>query len=147
MSERSPGVVVAELRKSLRLGPAKLAETLGFSTVLISKIEGGVRAPSEAFIQALRSHLPENAEAIQEVVGSDAQADKPGGGSLKIVDAMKLAKKNGDRANRLKARAEHTEREADDVAQVLDEAVREFDSQVLDSFPDWWHALQNSQKT
>ncbi|KQV07075.1 helix-turn-helix domain-containing protein [Leifsonia sp. Root112D2] len=134
MGNRSAGEVLAEARKSLGWSQAKLAETLGFSTVLISKIESGVRTPSEAFIQALSSHLPEKAEAVQEAAGSETHPDKRKNASLKIVDAMKLAKKNGERANRLKSRAEHAQREADEIAQHLDERVNEFDREVVDPF-------------
>lgn len=134
MGNLSAGEVLAEARKSLGWSQAKLAETLGFSTVLISKIESGVRAPSQAFIQALSSHLPEKAEAVQEAAGSEAQPDKRKSGSLKIVDAMKLAKKNGERAHRLKSRAEQAQREADEIAQHLDEKVKEFDREVVDPF-------------
>ena len=134
MSNRSPGEVLAEARKSLGWSQAKLAETLGFSTVLISKIESGVRTPSEAFIQALASHLPEKAEAVQEAAGSEAHSDKRVSGGLKVVDAMTLAKKNGERANRLRTRAENAKRSADEVAQLLDEKVKEFDREVVDPF-------------
>ena len=131
---RSAGEILAEARKSLGWSQAKLAETLGFSTVLISKIESGVRAPSEAFIQALSSHLPEKAEAVQEAVGSETDVDKRKTGRLKVIDAMKLAKKNGDRANQLKARTENVKRGADEIAQLLDEKVKQFDRDVVDPF-------------
>jgi transcriptional regulator with XRE-family HTH domain len=134
MDNRSAGEVLAEVRKSLGWSQAKLAETLGFSTVLISKIESGVRAPSEAFIQALTSHLPEKAEAVQAAAGSEAHSDKRKSGSLKVVDAMKLAKKNGERANRLKARAENAKNAADEIAQLLDENVKEFYREVVVPF-------------
>lgn len=134
MGNRSAGEVLAEARKSLGWSQAKLAETLGFSTVLISKIESGVRAPSEAFIQALSTHLPEKAGAVREAAGSEAYSDKRKRGSLKVVDAMKLAKKNGERANRLKARAEHDKHEADEIAQLLEEKRKEFDREVVDPF-------------
>ncbi|WP_426989904.1 helix-turn-helix domain-containing protein [Pseudarthrobacter sp. Y6] len=134
MGNRSAGEVLAEARKSLGWSQAKLAETLGFSTVLISKIESGVRAPSEAFIQALSSHLPETAGAVQEAAGSEAHSDKRKSGSLKVVDAMKLAKKNGERANRLKARAENDKHVADEIAQLLVVKVKEFDREVVDPF-------------
>jgi transcriptional regulator with XRE-family HTH domain len=134
METRSAGEVLAEARKSLGWSQAKLAETLGFSTVLISKIESGARAPSEAFIQALSSHLPEKAGAVREAAGSEANSDKRKSGSLKVVDAMKLAKKNGERANRLKARAENDKHVADEIAQVLEEKRKEFDREVVDPF-------------
>jgi transcriptional regulator with XRE-family HTH domain len=131
---RSAGEILAEARKSLGWSQAKLAETLGFSTVLISKIESGVRAPSEAFIQALSSHLPEKAEAVQEAVGAETDVDKRKTGRLKVIDAMKLAKKNGDRANQLKARTENAKRGADEIAQLLDNKVKQFDRDVVDPF-------------
>ncbi|GAA1764425.1 hypothetical protein GCM10009712_11130 [Pseudarthrobacter sulfonivorans] len=134
MGNRSAGEVLAEARKSLGWSQAKLAETLGFSTVLISKIESGARAPSEAFIQALSSHLPEKARAVQEAASSEAHSDKRKSASLKVVDAMKLAKKNGERANRLKARAENDKHVADEIAQLLVENVKEFDREVVDPF-------------
>lgn len=138
MTERSAGKVLAEAREGLGLTQAKLAETLEVSTVLISKIESGARRPTEAFLKKLSSLLPETAEvtvsAVREAMDSPVQsnAGKPGG--LKIVDAMKLARKNAERANRLRARAEQLKREADDVARQLDEKVRRFDRDVLDPF-------------
>lgn len=130
----STGETLAEARKSLGWSQAKLAETLGFSTVLISKIESGARAPSEAFISALASHLPEKAKALQEATSSEQQSDRRRSGNLKIVDAMKLAKQNGERASRLKSRVEHVKLEADEIAQLLDEKVKEFDRDVVYPF-------------
>ena len=134
MTDRSAGEALAEARKAVGWSQAKLAATLGFSTVLISKIESGVRAPSEAFIQALSSHLPDKAEAVQAAANAGSQTDKRTTGSLKIVDAMKLAKKNGERANQLKSRVEYATRQADEVARLLDEKVKEFDREVVEPF-------------
>ncbi|MBG6107383.1 helix-turn-helix transcriptional regulator [Frigoribacterium sp. CG_9.8] len=134
MTDRSAGEALAEARKAVGWSQAKLAETLGFSTVLISKIESGVRAPSRAFIQALSSHLPEKVEAVQAAAAAEAQSDKRKTGSLKIVEAMKLAKKNGERANQLKSRVEYVLRQADEVAKLLDEKVKEFDREVVEPF-------------
>jgi transcriptional regulator with XRE-family HTH domain len=134
MGNLSAGEALAEARKSLGWSQAKLAETLGFSTVLISKIESGSRAPSEAFMQALSTHLPEKLAVIQEAAVSNALSDGRKSGSLKVVDAMKLAKKNGERANRLKARAENDKHGADEIARLLEEKVKEFDREVIDPF-------------
>jgi transcriptional regulator with XRE-family HTH domain len=131
MEEKSAAERVAEARKSVGWSQAKLAEALGFSTVLISKIEAGVRAPSEAFIEAMASHLPQDAEAVREAASKQAHADGRRGGSLKIVEAIKLAKANGERASRLKSRAQLLQREADDVASLLDE---KFDLEVVGPF-------------
>lgn len=134
MGSKSAAEQVAEARKSMGWSQARLAEVLGFSTVLISKIETGVRAPSEAFIEALASHLPNDAEAIREAASGEAAPDGRKGASLKIVDAIKLAKTNGDRANRFKSRAQQIQSEADRVASQLDVQRREFDLDVVDPF-------------
>ena len=134
MTDRSAVEALAEARKAVGWSQAKLAETLGFSTVLISKIESGVRAPSQAFIQALSCHLPEKVEAVQAAADAEAQSDKRKSGSLKIVEAMKLAKKNGERASQLKSRVEYVTRQADEVAKLLDEKVKEFDREVIEPF-------------
>lgn len=138
MTDRSPGEVLAEARRGLGLTQAKLAETLKVSTVLISKIERGARPPTEAFLEKLGSLLPEKAEvtvgAIREAMGSPVQPNAGKSGGLKIVEAVKLWRKNAERANRLRARAEQLKREADDVARQLDEKVRQFDRDVLDPF-------------
>lgn len=134
MEEKSAAERVAEARKGLGWSQARLAEALGFSTVLISKIEAGVRTPSEAFIEAMASHLPQDAEAIREAASSEATPDRRRSGSLKIVDAIKLAKANGDRANRFKSRAQQVQTEADRVASQLDERRRAFDLEVVEPF-------------
>ena len=134
VSERSAGEALAEVRKGLGWTQAKLAETLGFSTVLISKIESGVRAPSDAFIDALSSRLPGKADAVREAASAEAQPDGRKGTSLKIVDAMKLAKKNGERANRLKTRAEQLTSEANEVAEQLDAKAQQFSTDVIGPF-------------
>jgi transcriptional regulator with XRE-family HTH domain len=143
MEEKSAAERVAEARKTLGWSQAKLAEALGFSTVLISKIEAGVRAPSEAFIEAMASHAPRDAEAIREAAHSEAQPDGRKGASLKIVDAIKLAKANGDRANRLKSRAQQIQNEADGVARQLDEKRRELDLEVVDPFSQLASRMKN----
>lgn len=134
MEEKSAAERVAEARKSVGWSQAKLAEALGFSTVLISKIEAGVRAPSEAFIEAMASHLPRDAEAVREAASKQVQADGRRGGSLKIVDAIRLARANGERASRLKSRAQRLQREADEVAGLLDDKRRDFDLEVVGPF-------------
>ena len=121
MDSKSAAELVVEARKQFGWSQAKLAETLGFSTILISKIEAGARVPSEAFIQAMATHLPSDAEAIRNAASAEAQPDGRKSASLKIVDAIKLAKANGDRAARIKTKAQGLQREADVAARQLDE--------------------------
>ncbi|WP_162231759.1 helix-turn-helix domain-containing protein [Leucobacter celer] len=132
MTELSAGEVLARGRKALGWSQRGLAEKLGCSTVLISKIESGARAPSAQFLQTLDVHLPEIAEKVRVAAPNQVQTAKRQSGGLKIVDAMKLAKENAARANRLRTRAEEGKRRADEIAGALDERVREFDREAIE---------------
>lgn len=132
--DKSAGQALADLRKGLGWTQAKLAETLGLSTVLISKIEGGSRAPSQAFLENLASHVPKGSDAVTAAAQSEAAVDGRKKGNLKIVEALKLAKTNSERASTLKSQAEKLQQEANDAALELDAKVARFSANVVDPF-------------
>lgn len=109
----------------------QLADATGYSAVMIAKIESGERVPDEQRIPGLAQALGID---VYELKQAASRSDRRKSGAPKIVDGMKLAKQNGERANRLKARAEHLKRDADRTAKQLDEKVREFDLAVVGPF-------------
>lgn len=132
MVDRSVGELLAEARRNSGFSQKELAEALGFSTVLISKIEAGTRSPSAAFLDSLSRLLPKVAEEIQVLLEADSPPDNRRNRGPKIVEAIRLAKTNSVRAERLKSRSENLRKDADAKAQQLDEKARAFDREVLD---------------
>ena len=131
MTDPSPGELLAETRKELGLTQARFAEMLGVSTVLISKLESGARAPSAAFLRTLDAHLPDRAVAVRAAADALRRGEGRAGGGVKIVDAMRLAKQNAERARRLRSRADQIQEETNAAARLLDEKVEEFRREVF----------------
>lgn len=125
-------VSVSDLVSSARAGKGwsrqELADATGYSAVMIAKIESGERVPDERRIPRLAQALGLESAALAQAVN---RSDRRKSGAPKLVDGMRLAKQNGDRATSLKSRAEDLKRQADQAAAELDERVREFDHAVV----------------
>lgn len=128
MPESSVAELVSRARAAKGWSRQQLADATGYSAVMIAKIESGDRLPDEQRIPKLADQLDLDAVGLKEAAG---RADRRKSGAPKIVDGMKLAKRNGDRASRLKGRAEHLKRDADQTAVELDAKVRDFDLAVV----------------
>lgn len=131
MTDPTAAELLAAARKELGLTQAGLARLLGVSTVLISKLESGNRAPSEAFLRRLAEHLPERADAVRAAAEGTRRSRERTAGGLKIVDAMRLAAQNAERARCLTSRAEAIQEEANAAARLLDDRVEEFRGEVF----------------
>lgn len=96
---------------------------------MIAKIESGERLPDEARIPVIAESLGLNASDLAQAA---SRLDRRKASGPKIVDAMKLAKRNDERARALRARAERLKHDVDSAAADLREKVREFDAKVLE---------------
>ena len=128
MLDQSVGDIVASRRADLGLSRQELASRVGYSAVMIAKIESGDRVPDPKRVPQLAHELGIDEAQLVEAV---AQAARKKAATPKIVDAMKLARQNSERASALRARAERLKHDADAAARELDEKTHEFDRGVV----------------
>ena len=127
---RSAGRLLADARQARNWRQKDLAEVLGYSVVLISKIEGGNRAMSDRFLEGVRDHLPEAYNEIRSVAEAEKRAKKS---TPKIVDALRLTKENVSRGKKLRKQFDTDTANASRIEEALATWTRKFHSEVVDA--------------
>jgi len=138
METKSPGEVLAEIRRGLGWTQARLAQELGFSTVLIAKIEGGERLPSQKFLDAMSERLPDEASVLRSVAASTDQ-----NGRRQPATGLHGKSLFNDRLSHLQTRAEGLQQVVREATTTVDRQAGEFEemagrfAQLMSRIPDF----------
>ncbi|MDU0326318.1 helix-turn-helix transcriptional regulator [Microbacterium sp. KSW2-21] len=128
MVEVSLGELIARGRAEQGLSRQEVADATNYSAVMIAKIESGERLPDESRLPTIAHVLGLD---LADLTHAASRLDRRKSSGPKIVDAMKLAKRNDERARDLRSRAQQVRIDVDITAKKLRELVNAFDANVL----------------